>query len=79
MVLAGNLVPAVTTLVSPELGFGRNLGYRLHPGTISLLFADLSSTTHAKDYVPRQFSWTSIHNQKTKLFLRALFTFSILV
>jgi len=26
------------------LGFGGNLGYRLHPDTISPLFADLSST-----------------------------------
>ena len=29
-----------------ELGFGGNLGYRLHPATISPLFADLSSITH---------------------------------
>jgi len=28
------------------LGFGRNVGYRLHPETISPLFADLPSTTH---------------------------------
>jgi len=26
--------------------FRRNLGYRLHPETISPLFADFSSTTH---------------------------------
>ena len=29
-----------------QLGFCGNLGYRLHPETISPLFADLSSTTH---------------------------------
>jgi len=29
-----------------ELGFGGNLGYRLHPATISPLSADLSSITH---------------------------------
>ena len=28
------------------VGFGGNLGYRLHPGTISPLFADFSPTTH---------------------------------
>jgi len=28
------------------LGFGGNLGYRLHPETIPPHFADLSSTTH---------------------------------
>jgi len=28
------------------LGFGGNLGYRLHPESISTLFADLFSTTH---------------------------------
>jgi len=28
------------------IGFGGNLGYRLHPETISPLFADLLSTTH---------------------------------
>jgi len=28
------------------IGFGGNLSYRLHPETISPLFADLSSTTH---------------------------------
>jgi len=28
------------------IGFGKNLGYRLHQETISPLFADLSSTTH---------------------------------
>jgi len=28
------------------MGFGGNLGYRLHPETISLLFADLSFTNH---------------------------------
>jgi len=31
---------------SNNIGFRRNLGYRLHPETISPLFADLSSTTH---------------------------------
>jgi len=31
---------------SINIGFGRNLGYRLHPETISPLFADLSSATH---------------------------------
>jgi len=31
---------------SNNIGFDRNLDYRLHPGTISPLFADLSSTTH---------------------------------
>jgi len=29
-----------------QLGFGGNLDCRLHPETISSLFADLSSTTH---------------------------------
>jgi len=29
------------------IGFGGNLGYRLHPETISPLFADLWTTTHA--------------------------------
>jgi len=29
-----------------QLGFGGNLGYCLHPETISPLFADISSTTH---------------------------------
>jgi len=28
------------------VGFGGNLGYRLHSGTISPLFSDLSSITH---------------------------------
>jgi len=28
------------------IGFGGNLGYRLHPETISPLFAELSSTAH---------------------------------
>jgi len=28
------------------IGFGGNLGYCLHPETISPHFADLSSTTH---------------------------------
>jgi len=28
------------------VGFGGNLGYRLHPETISPHFADISSTTH---------------------------------
>jgi len=28
------------------IGFGGNLGYRLHPETISLHFADPSSTAH---------------------------------
>jgi len=28
------------------LGFGGNLGYCLHPGNISPLFAELSFTTH---------------------------------
>jgi len=28
------------------MGCGGNLSYRLHPETISPLFADLSSTTH---------------------------------
>jgi len=31
---------------SNNIGFDRNLGYRLHPETISPLFADLSSTTY---------------------------------
>jgi len=31
---------------SDNIGFGGNMGYRLHPETISPLFADLSSTTH---------------------------------
>jgi len=33
-------------LKSNNIDFGRNLGYRLHPETISPLFADLSSTMH---------------------------------
>ena len=33
--------------------FGGNLGYRLHPETISPLFAYISSTTHASDCVPQ--------------------------
>ena len=36
--------------------FGGNLGYRLHPGTISPLFADLSFTTHVLHCVPRKFT-----------------------
>jgi len=36
--------------------FGGNLGYRLHPETISPLFADISSTTHASDCVPPLFT-----------------------
>jgi len=28
------------------MGFGGNLGYRLHPESISPFFANLSSTTH---------------------------------
>ena len=35
------------------LGFGGNLGYRLHQGNISPFFEDLSSTTHVSDCVPR--------------------------
>jgi len=35
----------VTTTVVLKLWYG-NVGYRLHPETISPLFADLSSTTH---------------------------------
>jgi len=35
------------------IGFGRNLGYRLRTETISPLFADLSSTMHVLDCVPR--------------------------
>jgi len=31
---------------SNNIGFGRNLGYRLHPETISPLFAELSFITH---------------------------------
>jgi len=31
---------------SINIGFGRNLGHRLHPETILPLFADLSFTTH---------------------------------
>jgi len=41
---------------SNNIGFGRNLGYRLHPETISPLFADLSFITHVQDCVPRQFT-----------------------
>jgi len=29
-----------------QLDFGGNLVFRLHPDTMSLLFADLSSNTH---------------------------------
>jgi len=32
--------------VGKPLGFGGNLGYCLHPGIISQLFADPPSTTH---------------------------------
>jgi len=35
------------------IGFGGNLGDLLRPETISPLFADLSSTTHIWDCVPR--------------------------
>ena len=35
------------------IGFGVNLGYRLHPESISILFADLFSTTHVQDCSPR--------------------------
>ena len=38
------------------LGFGGNLGSRLHPGTISPLFADLSPTTHVYDCVTQLFT-----------------------
>jgi len=36
--------------------FCSNLSYGLHPESISLLFADFSSTTPVKDCVPRQFT-----------------------
>jgi len=36
----------------PKNRFWWNLGCRLHPDTISSLFADLSSTTHGLDCVP---------------------------
>jgi len=36
--------------------FCGNPGYRLRPETISPLFADLSSTTHVWDCVPRWFT-----------------------
>jgi len=39
-------------------GFGVNLTYRLHPGTISPLFADLLYTSHAQDCVPRLFAFS---------------------
>jgi len=36
-----------------KFGFGGNLGYRLHPESISPLFSDLLSTTHVYDCVLR--------------------------
>jgi len=36
-----------------NIGFGGYLCYHLRPETISPLFADLSSTTHVQDCVPR--------------------------
>jgi len=38
---------------SNNIGFGGNLGYRLHPETISPLFADLSFAAHVQDCVLR--------------------------
>jgi len=41
-------------VIGPKsLGFAGNLRYRLRPETISPLFAEFASTTHAYDCVPR--------------------------
>jgi len=52
------LAPLATPMIETGqkviiVGFSENLGYLLHPETISPRFADLSSTTHVEDCVPR--------------------------
>jgi len=41
-----NFIACVKEINCFLIGFGGNLYYRLHPETISPLFADLSPTTH---------------------------------